>query len=218
MLFEDRSDAGRRLAQAAVSYKEETGVIVLALPRGGVPVAAEVADALDAPLDVLVVRKIGAPYQPELAMGAAASGGVTIINERVVQLLRIDEEALEKSTARALDEVAQKERRYRDSRAEEDVEGRIVIIVDDGVATGSTMRAAIAAVRARRAKKVVVAVPTAAVDSLRKLRPEADDVICLDTPDPYRSVGSWYRNFSQTSDEEVKRLLTRNLASAQVTS
>ena len=209
MIFDDRIDAGQQLAEALSAYQRVVNIVVLGLPRGGVPVAAEVAAALGAPLDVLVVRKIRAPFQPELAMGAVASGGVTIINEDVTRATGVRAEEITAATEQARTELEQKESRYNGARRAVSLEGRTVILVDDGVATGATMRAAISAARARQALKVVVAVPTAAVDTARILAQTADDVICLETPEPYIAVGRWYRDFSQVSDDEVAAILDR---------
>jgi predicted phosphoribosyltransferase len=209
MIFDDRIDAGQQLAEALSAYQRVVNIVVLGLPRGGVPVAAEVAAALGAPLDVLVVRKIRAPFQPELAMGAVASGGVTIINEDVTRATGVRAEEITAATEQARTELEQKESRYDGARRAVSLEGRTVILVDDGVATGATMRAAISAARARQALKVVVAVPTAAVDTARILAQTADDVICLETPEPYIAVGRWYRDFSQVSDDEVAAILAR---------
>ena len=209
VIFDDRIDAGRQLAAALSAYQGEPELVVLALPRGGVPVAAEVAAALRAPLDVLVVRKIGTPFQPELAMGAVASGGVTIINKDVTRVTGVTAEQIAAATQQAQAELAEKESRYGEVPKAATLEGRTVILVDDGVATGATMRAAIAAARARQASKVVVAVPTAAVATARVLAEEADHLICLETPEPYIAVGCWYRDFGQVSDDEVAAILAR---------
>lgn len=209
VIFDDRIDAGRQLAAALSAYQGEPELVVLALPRGGVPVAAEVAAALRAPLDVLVVRKIGTPFQPELAMGAVASGGVTIINKDVTRVTGVTAEQIEAATQQAQAELAEKESRYGEVPKAVTLEGRTVILVDDGVATGATMRAAIAAARARQASKVVVAVPTAAVATADVLAEEADQLICLETPEPYIAVGCWYRDFGQVSDDEVAAILAR---------
>ncbi len=207
MIFEDRIDAGRRLAAALTEYQGKANLMVLALPRGGVPVAAEVAAALGAPLGLLVVRKIGTPFQPELALGAVASGGVTIINQDVTRMTGVTDEQIEAATEQARAELAEKESRYGAVPRAASLEGRTAILVDDGVATGATMRAAIAAARARHASTVVVAVPTAAVQTAEVLAEEADDLICLETPEPYIAVGCWYHDFSQVSDDEVAAIL-----------
>ncbi len=209
MLYRDRADAGRELARKLADYAGRTDVIVLALPRGGVPVAYEVAKELRVPLDVFVVRKLGTPGQPELAMGAIASGGVRVVNEEVVRALGIPDHMIDAVTQSESEELARREQQYRGSRPAVDVTGKIVILVDDGLATGSTMRAAAAALRARNAGKIVVAVPVAAKASCDAVRNEADEVICGATPESFWAVGQWYRDFEQTTDEEVRDLLAR---------
>ncbi len=206
-IYADRVDAGQRLAKALADYAGREDVLVLGLPRGGVPVAAEVAKALDAPLDVMIVRKLGAPWQPELAMGAIASGDVQLLNEQVVRMLGIDDATIDEIARREARELARRERAYRGERPPFEARGRQVILVDDGMATGATMRAAVAAVRAMAPARVIVAVPTAALDTCELVRAEADRVVCLDTPEPFMAVGCWYRNFEQTSDAEVRDLL-----------
>jgi predicted phosphoribosyltransferase len=206
-IFDNRTDAGRQLAEALEHHAGDEHLVILALPRGGVPVAYQVASALGAPLDVLVVRKLGAPHQPELAMGAVASGGVVIINDDVTRLLRVSEETIRNATDLARAELEEKERRYRRTRAIVALEGETVILVDDGAATGATMRAAIEAAKKRGAAKVVVALTTASGEARNIFAAEADEVVCLETPDPYIAVGCWYRDFGQTSDEEVAKLL-----------
>ena len=213
MQFEDRSEAGRFLAEALQAYRGRKDVVVLALPRGGVPVGYEVAQSLGAPLDVFVVRKLGVPGYPELAMGAIASGGVRVLNEDVVAALGPRaQEAIELVTEAELAELHSRERRYRGDRPPPDLRGRCVILVDDGLATGATMRAAARAVRQREPSEVVVAVPVAAESSCLEMREEADAVICARTPEPFYGVGQFYRRFSQTSDEEVRELLQRAAA------
>ncbi len=184
-------------------------VLVLALPRGGVPVAYEVARALGAPLDVFVVRKLGVPGHEELAMGAVATGGVRVLNEDVVRGLRIPDPVIDAVTAVEREELERRERLYRGDRPSPDVRGRTVILVDDGLATGATMHAAIKALRQQQPARIVVAVPTAAPETCAALRREVDDVVCAITPEPFYSVGLWYEDFSQTSDEEVRELLAR---------
>ena len=181
----------------------------MALPRGGVPVAYEVAQALEAPLDVLLVRKLGVPGHEELAMGAIASGGVIVLNQDVVRLADIPRAIIERVAARELEELRRRERAYRDGSPVSDVRGKTVIVIDDGLATGSTMRAAIQAIRGRGAERVVVAVPTGSPDVCEEFETEADDVICAATPEPFHSVGLWYDDFSQTTDDEVRDLLAR---------
>jgi putative phosphoribosyl transferase len=217
MLFQDRTDAGRQLAAELGAYAGRTDVLVLALPRGGVPVAYEVARALHAPLDVFLVRKLGLPGRAELAMGAIASGGILVLNEDVVQVLQVPEEVIEAVAGQEQEELERRERLYRDDRPLPAVEGRTVILVDDGLATGSTMRAAVAALRRLRPARLVIAVPVAAPETCAELREEVDDIVCVRTPKPFYAVGCWYEDFTQTSDEEVRQLLeaaNRDLAQA----
>ena len=197
------------LAQVLVGYANRSDVIVLALPRGGVPVAYEVAKALHAPLDVFVVRKLGVPGHEEYAMGAIASGGVRVLNDEVVRRLGIPDAAVDAVTRYEQGELERRERLYRAGRPPPDARGRTVILVDDGLATGSTMLAAVRALRAQQPARIVVAVPTAAAETCAQLRSEADEVVCATTPEPFRAVGMWYDDFSQTSDEEVRELLAR---------
>jgi putative phosphoribosyl transferase len=203
----DRTVAGRALAAALADRYADTSPLVLALPRGGVPVAAEIARRLDAELDIMLVRKLGAPGQRELAAGAIASGGIRVLNRSVVEALNISDTALEEVAARELEELERRERIYRGARPRPSIEGRCVILVDDGVATGATMRAAIAALRRQAPSRVVVAVPVAPRETVRVLEAEADEVVCLATPAPFLAIGQWYRNFNQVSDDEVRRLL-----------
>ncbi|MFI5457163.1 MAG: phosphoribosyltransferase [Isosphaerales bacterium] len=205
--FRNRTDAGRRLAQRLVAYAGLPDVLVLGLPRGGVPVAYEVARALGAPLDVFIVRKLGVPGHEELAMGAIASGGIRVLNDNVVRSLSISDRVIEAVTAQELRELRWRERAYRGDRPLPDVRGRTVILVDDGIATGSTMRAAIAALRRLEPTHLIVAVPTAAPSTCDEIRGEADDCICEMMPDPFYAVGLWYEDFSQTTDDEVRDLL-----------
>ena len=209
MLFNDRRHAGQVLATKLSQYRARGDVLVLALPRGGVPVAYEVAHALDAPLDVFIVRKLGVPGQEEYAMGAIASGGVRVINEEAVRYLRISDEVLDAVAAREEKELERRERSYRGERAAPDVRGRTVILVDDGLATGSTMRAAATAIRSQRPASLVVAVPVAAPDTCEEFRSEVDEIVCAQTPEPFLGVGRWYGDFSQTSDHEVRELLEK---------
>ena len=181
--------------------------VVLALPRGGVPVAAEVAARLNVPLDVFVVRKLGVPGHEELAMGAIASGGVTVLNEDVVHMLNIPRDAIARVAASEQAELERRERTYREGRPPEPVEGRHVCLIDDGLATGASMRAAVRALRALNPRSVTVAVPVAAAETCEELRREADNVICLATPEPFVAVGLWYRNFAPTTDDEVRDIL-----------
>ncbi len=207
--FHDRRDAGRFLATKLSDYADRSDVLVLALPRGGVPVAYEVAQALHAPLDVFLVRKLGVPGHEELAMGAIASGGVRVLNEQLVQSLHIPPSAVEAVVAREQRELARRERAYRDDRPPPDVRGRTCILVDDGLATGSTMRAAAAALRCEAAASIVIAVPVAPVETCEELQTEADRIICAVMPEPFYAVGLWYEDFTQTTDEEVYDLLAR---------
>lgn len=207
--FRDRSEAGRVLASKLFAYANHPDVLVLALPRGGVPVAYEVAVALNVPLDVFLVRKLGVPGFEELAMGAVATGGVRVLNEQVVQTLGIPDYVIDAVSAWERQELARRERLYRGDRPAPDVHGRTVILVDDGLATGSTMQAAIAALRQRTPARIVVAVPTASLETCNALKSEVDDIICAITPEPFRAVGLWYQDFSQTTDEEVRELLAR---------
>ena len=207
--FRDRHEAGRRLADKLVAYAKRPDVLVLALPRGGVPVAYEVARSLQAPLDVFLVRKLGVPGYEELAMGAVATGGVRVLNDEIVNGLRIPDDVVEAVTAWQQQELARREQLYRGDRPAPDVRGRTVILVDDGLATGATMHAAIAALRRQQPARIVVAVPTAPPEMCEALRAEVDDVICAITPQPFRSVGLWYEDFSPTTDEEVRELLAR---------
>jgi len=208
--FRDRRAAGRLVAAKLARYAERPDVVVLALPRGGVPVAYEVAQALDAPLDVFAVRKLGLPGHEELAMGAVATGGVRVLNEQIVRALSLPPDLIDAVAAREQQELARRERLYRGDRPPLDVRGRTVILVDDGLATGATMHAAIEALRAQQPARIVVAVPTAAPETCEALRAKADEVVCAITPEPFYAVGLWYDDFSQTSDDEVRQLLARS--------
>jgi putative phosphoribosyl transferase len=205
--FADRVTAGRQLALALERYRDCPSLYVLALPRGGVPVAAEVARHLGAELDLMIVRKLGLPGQPELAMGAIASGGARVLNEDVVGLARVSDEQLRTVTEQETRELQRRERDYRGHRPWPALEGATVILVDDGLATGATMRAALAAVRQYQPSEVVVAIPVAPPDTVEFLRGVADDVVCLATPEPFHAVGLWYRKFGQVSDREVRETL-----------
>jgi predicted phosphoribosyltransferase len=209
-VFRDRSDAGRRLARALASYKSRRA-IVLALPRGGVPVAAEVAEALDAPLDLILVRKIGVPGQPELAMGAVVDGAAPIVvrNEDVIELSGITGEQFDAVSAQELAEIERRRRFYIGERARAEIEGQTVIVIDDGVATGATTRAALQAVRSRKPKELVLAVPVAPPETIGHLRKEVDALVCLETPEPFGAIGYFYRDFRQVSDQEVLTILKR---------
>lgn len=206
-VFRDRRDAGRQLAEALTRYRDKADVLVLALPRGGVPVAYEVARALKAELDVLVVRKLGVPYQPELAMGAITSGGSTVLNEDMTRLLVISREQIESVIRREQLELERRERDYRGDREPLRLEGRKVIVIDDGVATGASMLAAVKALRSLNASDIIVAVPVGSDEAVRELENLADECICLSTPPFFYAVGRWYRDFSQVGDEEVRALL-----------
>jgi predicted phosphoribosyltransferase len=209
MLFRDRADAGRQLADELVAYAGRPDVLVLALPRGGVPVAYEVARALHVPLDVFLVRKLGVPGHAELAMGALATGGVRVLNEEVVHGLRIPDEVIDEVAAEEQRELERREAAYRGDRPPLEVRGKTVILVDDGLATGASMRAAVAALRQRQPAQVVVAVPVAAPETCAEFRAEVDDIVCAHTPRPFHAVGLWYEDFAQTTDGEVHALLER---------
>jgi predicted phosphoribosyltransferase len=209
--FRDRIEAGQLLGrELATRLGAIDDAIVLALPRGGVPVGYEVAKAINAPLDVFIVRKLGVPGHEELAMGAIASGGVRVLNRDVLDYARVTQPQLDAVAAREERELARREAEYRGNRAPLDVRERAVIIVDDGLATGSTMRAAVQALRAMEPKRVIVAVPVAAAQTCEDLREIADEMVCLRTPEPFEAVGLWYDDFTQTTDAEVHALLSRN--------
>lgn len=212
--FQDRVDAGRQLAEALREYAGRAGLIVLELPRGGVPVAFEVALALDAPLDVFLVRKLGVPGQEELAMGAIASGGVRVMNERVVGELELTEDAIAAVAAAEQHELERRELELRGGQAAEPVEGRAAILVDDGLATGASMRAAVTALRAQAVGELVVGVPIASPEVCASFENDVDAIVCARTPEPFRAVGLWYENFSQTTDDEVRELLEQARARA----
>ena len=207
--FFNRTEAGQILAENLGSYANREDVVVLALPRGGVPVAAEVAKGLNAPLDVFVVRKLGLPGHPELAMGAIASGGVRVFNGEVVNALRIPDEVIDTVSGQELIELQRREKAYRAGLPPLDVEGKIVIVVDDGVATGSTMLAAVSALRQLNAGRIVVAAPVIAASTYYELRRAVDEVAAVIMPENFYAVGLWYKDFSQTSDEEVRDLLAQ---------
>ena len=206
--FQDREEAGRFLAEELRAYANQPNVIVLGLPRGGVPVAAQVARRLDAPLDVFIVRKLGLPGHPELAMGAIASGGVRVFNGDVINALRIPDELINDVTAAEYQELQRRERLYRDDLPQPEVEGKTVIVVDDGVATGSTMLAAVSALRQLEAGRIVIATPVIARSTYEQLKRYADEIVMVLCPDEFYGVGQWYEDFSQTSDEEVRAALT----------
>lgn len=207
MRFRDRSHAGRMLAKRLEPYADRDDVVVLALPRGGVPVGYEVARELGAPLDVFVVRKLGLPGQEELAMGALASGGTRVVNDELVARLGLSEQLIDRVAEVEATELERRERLYRGARPAENVRDRIVLLVDDGLATGSTMRAAAAAVRTLGPSSLVVAVPTASAGACEALRPIVDDLVCLSSPEPFYAVGMSYDDFSEVRDDEVSSLL-----------
>jgi len=213
--FRDRYEAGQVLAQRLASYKGRSDVIVLALPRGGVPVAYAVAAELDAPLDVFLVRKLGTPGHRELAMGAIASGGIRVLNDEVIRWYSIPSSEIERVVREEERELARGENEYRQGRPPADIAHRVVILIDDGLATGSTMRAAVEAVRRKSPSRVVVAVPVGAQSTCAELRSVADEVVCARTPEPFSAVGQWYSNFQQTEDEEVRRLLQQGASESQ---
>jgi putative phosphoribosyl transferase len=207
LVFSDRREAGLALASKLRHYAGRNDVVVLALPRGGVPVAFEVAESLDAPLDIFVVRKLGMPGHPEYAMGAIASGGVRVLREDVVRAYNIPQSAIDTIARKEQQELERQEREYRRDAALADLQGRIVILVDDGLATGSTMRAAVQAIRQHAPARVVVAVPVGAPSTCEEFADVTDETVCARTPEPFSAVGHWYLDFSQTTDEEVQTLL-----------
>ena len=208
--YRDREEAGRALALALIAYANRPDVLVLGLPRGGVPVAAQVADALHAPLDVFVVRKLGVPGHEELAFGAIASGGVKVLNDDVVAMAGISEAVMSGIVQAEEQEIARRDRLYRGDREPVQLGGHTVILIDDGLATGATMRAAAQAIQAMQPARLVVAVPVAVGEACAELRETVDEVVCAATPDPFHAVGVWYEDFAQTSDAEVRDLLDRN--------
>lgn len=207
--FRNRTEAGQLLAHKLRRYADRPDVIVMALPRGGVPVAHGVARALRLPLDVFLVRKLGVPGQEELAMGAIATGGVRVLNEDVVRALKILPGVIDSVAHQEMQELERRERLYRGDRPPPVVNGRTVILVDDGLATGSSMRAAVVALRQKNPRRIVVAVPIAAVATCHEFETEVDEIVCYETPEPFYSVGFWYEDFSQTTDEEIRQLLER---------
>src|SRR5437773_1144390 len=209
MRFKDRIEAGRQLANALTEYANRHDVVVLALPRGGVPVGFEVAQALHAPLDVFLVRKLGVPGHPELAMGAIAAGGVRVLSEDLISELGIPRTLVEQVAIRERLELERRDRLYRNGRPFPTLRDRVVIVIDDGLATGSTMEAAVAALQAHHPARIIVAAPVAAAETCARLRALADEVVCAQTPEPFNAVGLWYERFDQTSDEEVIDLLKR---------
>jgi len=207
--FANRVEAGRLLAEQLHAYAGRPDALVLALPRGGLPVAFEIATRLHLPLDIFLVRKLGAPGQPELAMGAIATGGARVLNEDVIRYLSVPSEVIEAVANAEQIELARREQAYRGERPTPELHGKQVILVDDGLATGSSMRAAIGAVRTQSPARIIVAVPVAARETCEDLRREVEELVCLRTPEPFSAVGLWYDDFSQTSDEEVRDLLQR---------
>jgi predicted phosphoribosyltransferase len=205
--FKDRRDAGKILAQKLSAYTSRLDVIVFALPRGGVPVAYEVALALNAPLDVFIVRKLGLPGQEELAIGAIASGGIRVLNDDIVRALAIPEEVINVIAQREFQELQRREQMYRGDRPLSDVRDRTIILIDDGLATGASMRAAVAGLRALHPARIVIAVPTAAPETCDAFKFEVDEIVCAMTPEPFEGVGRWYADFRQTTDEEVRTFL-----------
>lgn len=205
--FRDRRDAGRKLAQELLAYKDRSDVTVLALPRGGVPVAYEVALALNAPLDIFIVRKLGLPGREELAIGAIASGGIRVLNNDIVHMLSIPQEVIDFVAQRELLELNRREQSYRGNRPAIEISHRTVILIDDGLATGASMRAAVAGVHTQHPTRVVVAVPTASPEAVDAFRGQVDEIICVMVPEQFYGVGKWYEEFKQIGDEEVRMLL-----------
>lgn len=209
--FPNRAEAGRQLAQALQQYARHSQIMVLGLPRGGIPVAYEVATALGVPLDAYLVRKLGVPHHPELAMGAIAHSGLRHLNTQIIQDCNIDPETLERVTQQEWQELQRRDLRYREGRPPLSLEGQIIILVDDGIATGATMLAALESLRQHKPQKIVVAVPVGPVETIRALNRLADGVVCLIAPTPFNAVGEWYADFSQTTDDEVCSLLSQGL-------
>ena len=207
--FSDRHDAGRQLARKLSKYADQEDVILLALPRGGVPVACEIVQVIKAPMDLLIVRKLGLPGEEELAIGAIASGGIRILNQDIIDILGINQMTVDRVTEQEIVELQRREQQYRGNRPALDVHDCRVILVDDGLATGATMLAAIRAVRTRHPAQVVVAIPTASTQAIYLLRQEADEIHYVIAPEPFEGVGRWYEDFSQTTDEEVRSLLKK---------
>ncbi len=213
--FSNRAEAGKMLAEALSDYIGRSDIFVLALPRGGVPVAYEVARKLAAPLDLWLVRKLGVPGQEELALGALAGKNIRVLNDDIISLLNIDQSAIDIVIAREQAELERRNRLYRQNRPPPDIEGKTAIIIDDGLATGATMRAAIASLRQAGAAQIIAAVPVGASSTCRKIEQEADELVCLHAPEPFYGVGQWYTDFSQTSDEEVLALLTSAVTNSE---
>lgn len=207
MLFQNRTTAGQALADRLLAYANRSDVLVLGLPRGGVPVAFEVAQALHAPLDVFLVRKLGVPGQEELAMGAIASGSIKVLNHDIIEALHLSEAEIDRVTARQQQELERREQLYRQNRPFPQLRDRTVILVDDGLATGATMRAAVKAIQLQQPAAIVVAVPVASPETQQELATQVDEIVCVETPTPFYSVGSWYAEFPQTTDTQVRELL-----------
>lgn len=205
--FHDRNEAGRKLADALISYANKPNLLVLGLPRGGVPVAYAVAEKLHAPLDVFLVRKLGVPGYEELAMGALAWGDVTVFNEEIVSSIHISQNAIKSAIARESEELKRRNTEYRGNKPFPKITGKTIILIDDGLATGATMKAAVTAIQQLHPEKLVVAIPVAAVDSYQTIKQMVDEIVCLETPEPFYAVGAWYSDFSQTTDGEVITLL-----------
>ncbi|MEM9484609.1 MAG: phosphoribosyltransferase [Cyanobacteria bacterium P01_F01_bin.116] len=212
--FRDRFHAGKELATRLTPYANHANALVLGLPRGGVPVAYEIAKALHLPLDICLVRKLGVPGHRELAMGAIASGGVRILNYDVISSMALSDKILEYVTALELRELQRREQSYRDDRLQPEICDRTIILVDDGLATGATMRAAIAVLQKQDPKDLIVAVPVASLESCQAIEAEVDKVVCLSTPEPFYAIGFWYENFDQTTDDQVRTLLAKQLTTA----
>ncbi|MBK8026961.1 MAG: phosphoribosyltransferase [Chloroflexi bacterium] len=210
MILQDRTEGGKLLAEHLAGYRNQRDVLILALPRGGVPVAWEVTQHLHAPLDIFLVRKLGAPGHGELAIGAVATGGVRVLNNWLISMLGVTDAELEAITDRELAELERRQRLYRGDRPLPEIGGRTILLIDDGLATGATMRAAVLAIQQKEPARLVVGVPIASSESCDAFRDEVDQVICAVTPEPFHAVGLWYRNFEQVSDEEVQDLLARS--------
>lgn len=208
MVFQDRLQAARLLAEKLVGREPRFNGLVLGLPRGGVPMARVIADALGVPVDVLVVRKLGVPFQPELAFGALAEGGVRVLDPTIMEECQITPREVEQAVMREQHEITRRSRLFRDSRQPPDVKGRDVIVVDDGLATGSTMLAAVGALRAQHARRIIIAVPVGSAEACARLGGAADELVCLSMPEPFEAVGNWYRDFTQVPDEEAREALT----------
>lgn len=212
--FLNRAEAGRLLATRLAPYANRSDVLVLGLPRGGVPVAFEVAEGLHVPLDICLVRKLGVPGHKELAMGAIASGGVRVLNYDVISWLNINGKTIDHVAEKELRELQRRDRTYRGNRPQPEIRDRTILLIDDGLATGATMRSAIAIVKQQRPQQIVVAIPVAPKDTCQELRAEVDEVVCLITPEPFYAIGVWYENFAQTTDAEVCTLLEQSMHSA----